>query len=99
MRGHMKRVLALLLLASMAFEGTDAQIPSGCPAEIERGRQLIKVQSSARSSRCVYGPPTETVCGVNDYGWDGVQVRKNARRVVCIFNEPFIPGINGGTGQ
>lgn len=95
----MRRIGAVLLLAALVFAGSDAQLPTGCPAEIARGRQLIAAETTARSSRCVYGPPTETVCGENEFGWGGVPVRKNARRVVCVFAEPFIPEINGGAGQ
>jgi hypothetical protein len=96
MRGNMKRLFAVLLLAALVFTGADADPAAGCPAEIARGRQLIDADVTARSARCVYGPPTETVCGVNDYGWGGVPVRHNARRVVCVFDEPLIPEINGG---
>lgn len=96
MRGNMRRLGAALLLAALVFAGADAKTAQGCPAEIARGRQLIAEDSTARSSRCVYGPPTETACGVNDYGWGGVVVRHNARRVVCVFDEPLIPEINGG---
>lgn len=93
----MRRLGAALLLAALVFAGAEANPAQGCPAEIARGRQLIKEEQNYRSARCVYGPPTETACGVNDYGWGGVPVRKNAGRVVCVFNEPFIPDINGGS--
>lgn len=96
MRGHMRRLGAALLMAALIFAGAEANPASGCPAEIARGRQLIAEEQTARSARCVYGPPTATVCGVNDYGWGGAPVRKNARRVVCVFDEPVIPEINGG---
>jgi hypothetical protein len=92
----MRRLFAVLLLAALVFAGTDAQTPAGCPAEIARGRQLIAAEQNYRSARCVYGPATETACGANEYGWGGVPVRKSARRVVCVFDEPLIPEINGG---
>jgi hypothetical protein len=92
----MRRLGAVLLLAALVFAGSDAQTPAGCPAEIARGRQLIASDITARSSRCVYGPPSETVCGENEFGWGGLPVRKNARRVVCVFTEPLIPDTNGG---
>ena len=96
MRGDMRRLGAVLLLAALVFTGADANPAAGCPAEIARGRQLIDADVTARSARCVYGPPTATACGVNEYGWGGVPVRHNARRVVCVFAEPLIPEINGG---
>jgi hypothetical protein len=102
MRGHMKRVLVILALAAVLLAmmgGAQADLSGECPAVVGNGRRLIREEHMARWSQCIYGPPTGDVCGDNALGWDGEVLRRNGRRVVCVFAEPFIPEINGGAGQ